>query len=158
MFKMGLRDPFGHLEHKLWPKEGPLKVGNCPNFLTCRWLATYHWKDLHKGNNFSSNFISIKSVHTKLWAPKVVGDLTLRISGLPFVNLETKWHLGAGPMAKHVVYYKGEGGGFPQVQNVVSLVSSRLLVVCLCTKMLELRINQLVVWFVQVHVSNWIAY
>jgi hypothetical protein len=23
MFKMGLYDPFGHLQHKLWPKEGP---------------------------------------------------------------------------------------------------------------------------------------
>jgi len=24
----------------------------------------------------------------------------------------TKWHLGAGPVAKHRVYYKGEGDGF----------------------------------------------
>jgi hypothetical protein len=23
MFKMGLHDPFKHLKHKLWPKEGP---------------------------------------------------------------------------------------------------------------------------------------
>jgi len=23
MSKMGLHDPFGHLKHKLWPKEGP---------------------------------------------------------------------------------------------------------------------------------------
>jgi hypothetical protein len=23
MFKMGLHDPFGHLKHKLWPKERP---------------------------------------------------------------------------------------------------------------------------------------
>jgi hypothetical protein len=22
MFKMGSHDPFGHLKHKLWPKEG----------------------------------------------------------------------------------------------------------------------------------------
>jgi hypothetical protein len=22
MYKMGLHDPFGHLTHKLWPKEG----------------------------------------------------------------------------------------------------------------------------------------
>jgi len=157
MFKMGLRDPLGHLEHKLWPKEGPLKVGNCPDFLMCRWLATYHWKDLHKGYNLSSNLISIGGVHTKLRAPKVARDPILGISGLPFVNLGTKWHLGAGPMAKHIVYHKGEGGGFPQVQNVLSFVNSCLLVVCPCTKVLELHINQLVVWFVQVHVNNWIA-
>jgi hypothetical protein len=23
MFKMGLHDPFGHLKHELWSKEGP---------------------------------------------------------------------------------------------------------------------------------------
>jgi hypothetical protein len=37
-------------------------------------------------------------------------------------------------MAKHKEYYKGEGGGFPQIRAVVSLVSMCLLVACLCTK------------------------
>jgi hypothetical protein len=31
----------------------PLKVGNCLNFLACRWYVTYHWKTLDKGYNFS---------------------------------------------------------------------------------------------------------
>ncbi len=57
-------------------------------------------------------------------------------------------------MVRHKVYYKGEGDGFPQVWAVVNLVSLCLLVVCPCTKVLQLRINQLVVWFVQVHVSD----
>jgi hypothetical protein len=61
-------------------------------------------------------------------------------------------------MAMHKVYYKGEGGGFPQIQAVVSFVSLCLLVVRLCTKMLQLRINQFVVRFVKVHVSKWSAY
>ncbi len=52
---------------------------------------------------------------------------------------------------------RGEGGGFPQVQAVVSLVNLCLPVVSMCTKMFQLCINQLVVWFVQVCVSNWIA-
>jgi hypothetical protein len=34
------------------------------------------------------------------------------ISKLSLGSPETKWHLGAGPMAKHRKYYKGEGGGF----------------------------------------------
>jgi hypothetical protein len=72
-----------------------------------------------------------------------------------FETLMTKWHLGAGPMAKHRVYYKGEGGGFPQVWVVVNLVSLCLPMARLCTKVLQLCINQLVVWFVQVRVSNW---
>jgi hypothetical protein len=30
------------------------------------------------------------------------------ISGLPLGSPRTKWHLGAGPMARHKVYYKGK--------------------------------------------------
>jgi hypothetical protein len=62
--------------------------------------------------------------------------------------------LGAGPMAKHKVYYKGEGGSFPQIRAMVSLVSLSLLVAHLCTKVFQLCTNQLVVWFVQVYVSK----
>ncbi len=57
-------------------------------------------------------------------------------------------HLGVGPMARHIVYYKGEGGGFPQVRAMVSLMSPCLLVAHPCTEMLQLCSNQLVVWFV----------
>jgi hypothetical protein len=35
----------------------------------------------------------------------------------------TKCHLDVGPVARHRVYYKGEGGDFPQVRAVVNLVS-----------------------------------
>jgi hypothetical protein len=120
MFKMGSHDPFGHLKHKLWPKERsrvklyrPLKVKNRPNFLVCRWCATYFWKVLDEGYNFALNLISIKGFHTKLWAPKVTRVPTLGISRLPLGSPKTKWHLGASPVAKHILYYKGEGGGFP---------------------------------------------
>jgi hypothetical protein len=33
--------------------------------------------------------------------------------GIPNLGvLGQKWHLGAGPMARHKEYYKGEGDGF----------------------------------------------
>jgi len=57
----------------------------------------------------------LEGLHTKLWPPKVAGVPILEISGLPFGIPGTKCHLGASPVAKHKVYYKGEGGGFPQV-------------------------------------------
>jgi len=69
-------------------------------------------------------------------------------------SLETKWHLGVGLVARHGEYYKGEGGDFPQVQAMVSLMNLCLPVIRPCTKMLQLRINQLIVSFVQVRVSN----
>ncbi len=50
----------------------------------------------------------------------------MRISGLPLGSLGTKCHLDVGLMKRHKVYYKGEGGGFPQVRVVVSLVSLSL--------------------------------
>jgi hypothetical protein len=70
--------------------------------------------------------MSIGGLHTKLWPRKVIEVPTLGISRLPLGSPRTKCHLNAGPMAKHKVYYKGEGGGFPQVRAVVSLVSLSL--------------------------------
>jgi hypothetical protein len=63
-----------------------------------------------------------------------MGAPTLGISGLSLGSPGTKCHLGVGPMARHKEYYKGEGGGFPQVWVVVSLVSLCLPVACPCTK------------------------
>jgi hypothetical protein len=132
----------------------PLKVRNRPNFLAFRWRTTYRWKACNESYNFSSDLISIKGLHTKLWGPKVAKVPTLGISRLPLGSPGTKWHLGASLVTRHKVYYKGEGGGFPQVRVVVNLVSLCLPVVHSCTKVFQLRTNQLVVWFVQVRVSD----
>jgi hypothetical protein len=104
----------------------PLKARNRPNFLMFRWCATYCWKDLDKGYNFASNLASIGGLHAKLWAPKVIGVPVVGISGLPLGSRRTKCHLNASPVASHRVYYKGEGGDFPQVWVVVSLVNPSL--------------------------------
>jgi len=135
----------------------PLKVRNHPNFLACRWHVTYHWKALNKGYNFALDFISIGGLYANLWAPKITGILIMRISGLPLGSPGTKWHLGASPVAKHKVYYKGEGGGFLQVRALMNFVSSCLPMVRLCTKVPPLRTNQLVVSFVQVCMNKWSA-
>jgi hypothetical protein len=37
------------------------------------------------------------------------------ISGLPLASLKTKSHLDVALVESYRVYYKGEGGGFPQV-------------------------------------------
>jgi hypothetical protein len=126
----------------------PLKVKNCFNFLACRWRGTYRWKDFNEGYNFALDIISIGGLHTKLWAPKIVEVPNLGISRLPLGNPRTKCHLDVGLVERHKVYYKGEGGGFPQVRAVVSLVSSSLPLAHLSTKSAPTCINQLVVWFV----------
>jgi len=155
MFKMGSHDPFGYFKHKLWLKEGPrvklaiwlptIKHKESPQFpcmqVACDIPLESSWRWL----NFALDLISIKCLYVKLWAPKVVGIPVVGISGLPLGSLETKWHLGAGPVARHKVYYKGEGGGFPQVRVVMSRVQ-----VCpwlvLAPKVFQLCTNELV-WF-----------
>jgi len=44
-----------------------------------------------------------------------VGVLTLAILGLPNGSPRTKCHLDVGLVERHRVYYKGEGGGVPQM-------------------------------------------
>jgi len=71
-----------------------------------------------------------------------------------FESLETKCHLDVGLVERHKIYYKGKGGGFCQVWVVMNLVSPNLPVVFFSTKVFQLCINQLIVWFVQAHVSK----
>jgi hypothetical protein len=78
---MGSHRPFGHLKHKLWPKEGSrvklaiwlptTKSQKSTDFLMFRWHTTHHWKALDKGYNFALDLISIQGLHAKLWGPKV---------------------------------------------------------------------------------------
>jgi hypothetical protein len=44
----------------------PLKVRNWPDFLVCKWRATYRCKAIDKGYKFASNIISIEGLHKKL--------------------------------------------------------------------------------------------
>jgi hypothetical protein len=144
MSKMASHDPFGYLKHKLWPKEGPKvklaiwlrpwKVENRLDSLACRWHVTYCWTALDKGYNFDVDLTSIKGLDTKSWDSKITGVLILGILGFQLGSPGTKWHLGVGCAAKHKVYYKGEGGGVPEVRVVVSLMSPCLHVVRPCTK------------------------
>ncbi len=80
----------------------------------------------------------------KLCAPKVAGILAMRISGFPLGNLGTKSHLDVALMERRKVYYKKEGGGFPQVWAMMSLVNSSRPWPVLAPKVLQLCTNHLV--------------
>jgi len=58
-----------------------------------------------------------------------------------------KSHLDVGSMANHKVYYKGEGGGFPQVRAMVSLMCPCCSWLVLAPKVLQLCTNHFV-WVV----------
>jgi hypothetical protein len=125
----------------------PLKVRNRPNFHACRWRTTYCWKALDEGYNFALDLISIRGLHAKLWRPKIVGVPTLVISRLPLGSLGTKSHLVVGPVERCKVTYKGEGGGFPQVRALVSLVCPNCPWLILAPKVFQLCTNHFVLAF-----------
>jgi hypothetical protein len=119
-----------------------------PCVQVCRWHATNRWKDLNEGYNFTSDFTSIGGLHAKLCTSKVVGVSILGISGLPLgvPGQNDIWVLAPWLCTKNIIRGK----------VVVSHKSRSWWVlwvrVCLwfvcAQKMLQLCINQLVVWFV----------
>jgi len=63
--------------------------------------------------------------------------------------------LDVGAAEKRKEYYMGEGGGFPRIRAVVSLVSPWLLMACPNTKAVpECKLTNLLVSLMQVQVSN----
>jgi hypothetical protein len=117
------------------------KVRNRPDLLICRWRATYHWKAFNESYNFSLNCTLIRGLLAKLWGSKVAGVPIGAIPGLPPGE---KSHLDVGPVERCRIYYKGEGGGFPQVRAVVSLVCLCCPWLVLAPKVLQLCSNHLV--------------
>jgi hypothetical protein len=76
MSKMGLHDPFGHLQHNLWQKERSgvtlavllptTKSRESTRPRACRWSATHHWKNLNVSYNFALDLIPIASLNEEL--------------------------------------------------------------------------------------------
>jgi hypothetical protein len=84
----------------------PLKVKNHLDLRVCRWRAKYHWKALDEGYNFALDFISMKGLHKKSWAFKLLRVPISKISELLTWESWEKWHLDATLMANYRKDYK----------------------------------------------------
>jgi hypothetical protein len=154
MPKMGLHGPFGHLKHKLWPKERLgvklaiwfpiIKSQESTQFPCVQVACNIPLKSSQRGlqlcfrphlNQMSTHKVmgpqSCRSPNFVLGFPN--GSLNF-VLGLPNGSPKTKCHLDVGLMERHKVYYKGEGGGFPQVWAMVNLMNLSLPVACPSTK------------------------
>jgi len=107
----------------------PLKVRNRPLPDIRIESAIRRWKDLDEGYKCGLDLVAIKLCSRELWAPKVPGlqpgqfrDNFGTISGLQLGSPGKKSHLDVVPVGCRREYYMGEGGGFPRVRAVVSLV------------------------------------
>jgi len=153
MSKMGLYCSFGHLKHKLWPKEGPgvklavwlptTKSQESTRFPCVKITCDIPLKSSRRELQLCFRPHSIRGLHAKLWHPKVARVPTLVISRLPLGSFETKSHLDVGPVERCRVYYKGEGSDFPQVRAVMSLVYACCPWPVLAPKVLQLCTNHL---------------
>ncbi len=75
--------------------------------------------------------------------------------GLLLRSPGTKSHSDVGAAERRNEYYMGEGGGFPRIRAVVSLVSPELPMACLSTKgALESELTNLLVGLMQVRVNK----
>jgi len=101
------------------------------------------------------DLILIRSLNEELCLHKISGVQTGVVSGFLLGSPGIKNHSDVGATERHREYYMGEGGGFPQVQAVVSLVSPKLTVACPNTKgTLESVLTNLLVNLMQFQVSN----
>jgi len=137
------------VENQNWQFDSqPLKVRNRPNPGVCRWSATHHWKALKENYKFASNLIQIRGLSEKLWTYKVPGVQTRTVSRLLLGSPGTNSHSNVGATEWRREYYMGEGGGFPWVRAVMSLMSPKLLVTCPSTKgVVECELTNFVSWF-----------
>jgi hypothetical protein len=132
MLKMASHEPFRHLQHKLWSKEGPgVKLAVwLPTTKSrestrhrCVQMECDHWKALGESYKFALDLIPIRGLNWELWAPKVLGVQTGIISRLLLESPGTKSHSNASATEQRREYYMGEGNGFPRIRAVVSQVS-----------------------------------
>jgi hypothetical protein len=126
---MGSNCSFGHLKQKLWPKEGS-------GVKLAVWLPTTKSRE----STSSQSEVCTQSYG----APKSWESQPWRFRDSHLGVLGQKNHLDVGLVERCKVYYKGEGGGFPQVRAVVSLVCPCCMWFVLAPKVLQLCTNHLV--------------
>jgi len=149
---MGSHWPFGHLNHKLWPKEGPkiklaiwlstIKSRESTRFLHVQ--CDIPLKSFQRGLQIllqtssqlevcTQNYGARKSRESQPWR--------FRDSHLGVARQKTIWMWASWRGAEYTI--RGEGGGFPQVRAVVSLMCPCCLWLVLAPKVLQLCTNHL---------------
>jgi hypothetical protein len=124
--------PFGHLQLKLWAKEGSgdkLAV----------WLPTTKSRESTSSRRrLEECNMALESSQRELWlwfkthpdpslergamAVQSSGSPAGTLSGLHFKSPNKMCHSDVAPATNRRKYYMGEGGGFPRIRVVVSLV------------------------------------
>jgi len=123
---------FGHLQLKLWAKEGPgvklpvwlpttksrestssqRRLEECDTALESSRRELQHWFRTRLDLSSGRGAMAVQSFRS----------LAGTLSGLHFGSPNKMWHSDVASVTSRIEYYMGEGGGFPWVRAVVSLV------------------------------------
>jgi len=129
---MALHWQFGHLQPKLWAKEGPgVKLAiwlpttksrestfarhcleECNTALKSSRQELQHWFRNRPDSSLGQGAMAVQSS----------GSPAGTLSGLHFGSPNKMCHSDVASATSHRKYYMGEGGGFPWVRAMVSLV------------------------------------
>jgi hypothetical protein len=152
MSKMNFHCSFGHLKYKSWPKEGSgvnltldqkkLRIDSI--YVVVEGVRHTIGKILMRTTTFLQIASRSKVCLQSYEAPKSRQSQLARFQDS---HSGKKSHLDVGSVASYKVYYKGEGGGFPRVRAVVSLVCPCCSWFVLAPKVLQLCTNHFV-WVV----------
>jgi hypothetical protein len=154
---MGSHYSFGHLKHKLWRKEGP-------GVKLTIWLPTTKSRessfsrcsilDCNMALKSSRRELQLcfrprlhRSLQSEDMSSQSPGTTTQDNFGLQLGSPRKKSHLDVASAESCRIYYKGEGGGFPQVRVVVSFVCPCCPWLVLTPRVLQLCTNHFV-WVV----------
>jgi hypothetical protein len=146
---MGSHDPFGHLKHKLWPKEGSgvewaIWLPTTKSWESTQFLCVQVACNIMLESSQQRLQLCFKPHLNQKYAHKVMGPQSRESPSCGNLSPGTNCHLDVGLVERQRVYYKGEGGSFPQVRAVVSLVSLSCPWLVLTSKVFELCINHFV--------------
>jgi hypothetical protein len=132
--------PFGHLQPKLWAKEGPgvklavwlptTKSRESTSFRHPIWECDMALKISRWGLQLWFRPRCDRTLQSGVMAVQSSRSPAGTISGLHFGSPGNLCHLDVASMASCREYYVGEGGGFPRVRAVVSLVCVQVPVTC----------------------------
>ncbi len=162
---MALHGPFGHLQHKLRAKEG-LGVKLAIWLLTTKSReSTRPWCvqgecDTPLESSQGELEVCFRPHPNQRFEKKIMTSQSLGSSNrdsfwTPLWESRDKKPFKRGCDEVTQRYYMGEGGGFPRVQAVVSLVNPELPVACPNTKGVpKSELTNLLVGLMQVQVSN----
>jgi hypothetical protein len=132
------------IKHKLWPKErsgvklvvwlSTTKSQESPRFLCVQVECNIPLNYFLRGLQICFRPHLNQRPVWKVMKPQSCESLNSNNFRTSIGSPGTKCHLDVGLVERHIIYYKGESDGFPQVWVVVSLVSPRLPMVCPSTK------------------------